>query len=607
MTLIANMTLTFVSEVKRVIYKLSFRSWHEWPLMLYSGIIHEVLGVNGVKGGVVKRINKVTIFLKKPQGIEDFHQIVDFLNASHIRTLNNGEIELNAILDGQDKTITEAYVRRHLKLADADGICTLPTTEIFEQLALMGKTRTRTKRIGIRIPQSNVPLSVVDEAITKEMHDGLGMATTTASRFKAKQGSGNISKTQTKATPSGLSSLRTSSKGGLGCHVTMGNSPIQARPKRLSNLPNEPPLGEGNTSRSGEGSMQLLKLMDICTKLSGNVTALENELKSTKVVYNKALITLTKRVKKLEKKLKHKRRRAVVDSSEDEEASLDKEDSPKQGKMIEEIDEDENTNLVKSKIKMLFNQTIESIRNFVPMESEDQIADSKAGEGSSKEAKQVVKESSKKAGRRLKRKTSKAREDKDKRQKKQDDPEKLTLMDHVEVISNSEEVISVIPLAVKSPIVNWKSYCKGDIGYYEINKEDGSYKTYIFFSEMLNDFDIEDLIMLYRLFNEKYASTRPSFNDLMLWGDMKIMFEPDGDDAVWKNHHKELIEWKLYDSSRVYSLMLGEISIHMLVENKYPHPHDTLTRMLQWKLYVNYKVTKIAYELLRFIRDQLNQ
>nr|GEZ03528.1 hypothetical protein [Tanacetum cinerariifolium] len=82
--------------------------------------------------------------------------------------------------------------------------------------------------------------------------------------------------------------------------------------------------------------------------LSDKVTALKNKLKMTKAVYNKALITLTKRVKKLKKKLKHKRRRAVVDSSEDEEASLDKKDSPKQGRIIEEINEDENVNFVKS-------------------------------------------------------------------------------------------------------------------------------------------------------------------------------------------------------------------------------------------------------------------
>nr|GEU63950.1 hypothetical protein [Tanacetum cinerariifolium] len=128
-----------------------------------------------------------------------------------------------------------------------------------------------------------------------------------------------------------------------------GDSHVQARPERLSNLPNKLPLGEGNTSQSGEGIIQLLELMAICTKLLDKVTHLENELTSTKVVYNKALITLTKRVKKLEKKLKNKRRRAVIDSSkEKEEASLDHEDSPKQGRMIEEMDKDENVNLVKS-------------------------------------------------------------------------------------------------------------------------------------------------------------------------------------------------------------------------------------------------------------------
>ncbi|GKE60229.1 hypothetical protein Tco_1510596 [Tanacetum coccineum] len=134
---------------------------------------------------------------------------------------------------------------------------------------------------------------------------------------------------------------------------------------------------------------------------------------------------------------------------------------------------------------------------------------------------QVVKESSRKVKGRLKRKTSKARKEKGKRQKNQDDPEKLTLMEYVEVIFDSEEVISVILLAVKSLIVSWKSYSKEDVGYYEIHKANGSYKTYMFFSEMLNDFDREDLIVLYILFNEKYASTRQGFDDLMLWGDLE--------------------------------------------------------------------------------------
>ncbi|GJW50020.1 putative ribonuclease H-like domain-containing protein [Tanacetum coccineum] len=128
---------------------------------------------------------------------------------------------------------------------------------------------------------------------------------------------------------------------------------------------------------------------------------------------------------------------------------------------------------------------------------------------------------------RKKRKVSKAREDKIKRQKNQDDPEKLTLKVYVQVVSHSEDVMNVIPLAIKSLKVSWKLYCKGDMGFDEMHRAYGTFNTYKFFSEMLSNFDRDDLIVLYRLFNEKYASTRPGFDDLMLWGDMKIMFDPD--------------------------------------------------------------------------------
>ncbi|GJY77365.1 hypothetical protein Tco_0482481 [Tanacetum coccineum] len=100
-------------------------------------------------------------YLQKPEGSEAFHQIVDFLNASHIkyalienpkiyisliqqfwgtttaRTTDDGEVEITASIDGQVKTITESSLRIYLKLEDSDGITSLPNTEIFEQLALM--------------------------------------------------------------------------------------------------------------------------------------------------------------------------------------------------------------------------------------------------------------------------------------------------------------------------------------------------------------------------------------------------------------------------------------------------------------------------------------
>ncbi|GKC72190.1 hypothetical protein Tco_1118073 [Tanacetum coccineum] len=53
-------------------------------------------------------------------------------------TSENEEIEITATIDGRVKTITEASIRRHLKLEDSDGIPTLPNIENFKQLALMG-------------------------------------------------------------------------------------------------------------------------------------------------------------------------------------------------------------------------------------------------------------------------------------------------------------------------------------------------------------------------------------------------------------------------------------------------------------------------------------
>ncbi|GKC03727.1 hypothetical protein Tco_0995337 [Tanacetum coccineum] len=106
--------------------------------------------------------HNMVAFLQKPTGSEEFHQIVDFLAGSHIRyalptnptiyvslieqfwqtvtvdTVNDGEQQLTVIVDGQTIVITEASVRRHLQLVDADGISSLPNTKIFDQLTLMG-------------------------------------------------------------------------------------------------------------------------------------------------------------------------------------------------------------------------------------------------------------------------------------------------------------------------------------------------------------------------------------------------------------------------------------------------------------------------------------
>ncbi|GJU58252.1 retrovirus-related pol polyprotein from transposon TNT 1-94 [Tanacetum coccineum] len=120
-----------------------------------------------------------------------------------------------------------------------------------------------------------------------------------------------------------------------------------------------------------------------------------------------------------------------------------------------------------------------------------------------------------------------------KKQKVEDDKETTKLKQLMKIIPDEEEVaIDVIPLAVKSPsIVGWKIHKEGRKSYYQIMRADGKSQMYMIFSQMLKSFDREDLEDLYKLVKAKYESTRPVEDlDLLLWGDLKTMFEPHVED-----------------------------------------------------------------------------
>ncbi|GKA72092.1 hypothetical protein Tco_0778308 [Tanacetum coccineum] len=96
---------------------------------------------------------------------------------------------------------------------------------------------------------------------------------------------------------------------------------------------------------SAEDSMQLKALMDIVPKLVTRIETLETELQQTKTTYGKAVLTLVKRVKILEKALKRKTQRVVISESEGEEPE-------DQGRIIQDIDDDPLVSLVKESMKM---------------------------------------------------------------------------------------------------------------------------------------------------------------------------------------------------------------------------------------------------------------
>ncbi|GJZ99959.1 hypothetical protein Tco_0672510 [Tanacetum coccineum] len=89
--------------------------------------------------------HNMVAFLEKSTGSEGFHQVIDFLNRSHISYAltkkpdvyisyikqfwrsaeatsdDNGDVTITATIDGHSISLTEASLRRHLKLDDHDG------------------------------------------------------------------------------------------------------------------------------------------------------------------------------------------------------------------------------------------------------------------------------------------------------------------------------------------------------------------------------------------------------------------------------------------------------------------------------------------------------
>ncbi|GKF00154.1 hypothetical protein Tco_0023504 [Tanacetum coccineum] len=120
--------------------------------------------------------------------------------------------------------------------------------------------------------------------------------------------------------------------------------------------------------------------------------------------------------------------------------------------------------------------------------------------------------------------------------KEDNDAEKEELRDSMDVVPRDDVAIDVASLATKYPIIDWKTHILNEnMMYYQIIRVDGSSKNYKIFSEMLDDFDRQDVIDLHRLVNERYETTSPEGYDLLLWGDMKTLFGPNEEDEIWKN------------------------------------------------------------------------
>ncbi|GJT09589.1 hypothetical protein Tco_0856631 [Tanacetum coccineum] len=116
-----------------------------------------------------------------------------------------------------------------------------------------------------------------------------------------------------------------------------------------------------------------------------------------------------------------------------------------------------------------------------------------------------------------------------KKQKLEDDAEKAELKACLEVVPRDDEAVMV----------------------------DGSTKYYKIFTAILDDFNRQDVLDLYRLVKERFKTSSPEGYDRLLWGDLITLFEPSKEDEIWKAQQDYiLISWRLYDSCGVHLLLM---------------------------------------------------
>ncbi|GKA91603.1 putative ribonuclease H-like domain-containing protein, partial [Tanacetum coccineum] len=225
-------------------------------------------------------------------------------------------------------------------------------------------------------------------------------------------------------------------------------------------------------------------------------------------------------------------------------------------------------------IRPIFEKVWDFNQNIEPMDAEHGSGKQKSPEkmksAEKMEEDDVVKET------RAKRKKSIPRKSTRKRQKVEEDAEKKELKGFLDIIPREEVPIEVKSISTKFPIVDWKTCILIEtFMYYQVFRGDGSSKNYKVFSEMLEDFDRQDVEELYRIVKEKYSASRLEGYDLMLWGDLYTLFVSDEENEIWK-------------------------------KKKYPLSQEMISKMLSRKLEVDHESSQ-AFELLRFIRSQLQK
>ncbi|GJY84115.1 hypothetical protein Tco_0497491 [Tanacetum coccineum] len=304
--------------------------------------------------------NKVG-YLQQPKGNDDYHQILDFLEASHIRyalthdpiifdslvkqfwstaTLMSSKLGPPAILATIDKTpytITEESVKRHLQLADDGGIDDLPIVEIYFGMDNLGyvtegkltffknkfspqwrflvhtllhclSTKSEGEGAGVDVQAVPPPISVTIPE-TRHEFDHSQDHVSTPIRPQVTPYVTPIFEHDQQTVPNIASSSRIHEPK----DDSLGGS-LHVSPPRFTQASPTAHASEGT-----EDHITLFALSSAVSTLVKKVHFLETELQAHKKLFKDVVPKLVKKVKALEVQLKSKKRKVVLSDSYQEE------------------------------------------------------------------------------------------------------------------------------------------------------------------------------------------------------------------------------------------------------------------------------------------------
>nr|GFA38954.1 synaptobrevin, longin-like domain protein [Tanacetum cinerariifolium] len=480
------------------------------------------------------------------------HNLVAYLEyPAKVKTVND-EVQTRV-------NIKESFIRRTLRLDNANGISRLTNVEIFEGLAKMSAKTTSWNEFN-----STMPSAIICLATNQKFN---------FSRYI-------------------LLSLINNIEAGVPFFMFPRKHTQESKVPSTESLAEQTlPSSFNDPLPSDENSLKLKELMDLCTNLSNKSLELESEIFDIMSTYQERIKKLESRVERLEEENKVLKELKSVHSTDDvDEPIMEKEKSSKQGRKFTDIDVDVEINLEKAQAEA-YNLDLdhqEKVLSMMDVNDEESADVEEVLEVV--EATKVITEVVTTAG------ATKVSVPRKRRGVIIQDPKETTTtatvqpkvqakdkgkailiekpkplkrqvqieLDRevnegvkvpetevrqekdVEVESSKEKIIpdddddvytDATPLASKIPIVDYKIHTERNRPYFEIIRADGKHMLFISFSTAMKNFDREDLESLWKIVKDRFEKTEPkNYSDDYLLNTLNIMFEkPNVEASVWKD------------------------------------------------------------------------